>query len=202
MRCSQDTRHHPYLTMLRILWTPAAFVGGLSFQINTEDLKRGAVGARAVCCSLLMGCFSGVAAAAGPCWAFHASHGVLSPFALAAFDKYDASSAEVMMDKHTGRPRGFGFVFFKDEQGLKDAIRDLHNTVRNSLQPTPLLCASAQDHVANPSPARAILLPLPAGAGGPPHLRGACCAPRPDQARHPRSCPGRWPRGQARLLPP
>ncbi|GFH31654.1 RRM domain-containing protein [Haematococcus lacustris] len=60
-----------------------AFVGGLSYQINHEDLRK-------------------------------------------AFERYDAVSAEVMMDRHTGRPRGFGFVYFKDEQGLKDAVEQMH----------------------------------------------------------------------------
>ncbi|KAL6745781.1 hypothetical protein V8C86DRAFT_1666728 [Haematococcus lacustris] len=60
-----------------------AFVGGLSYQINYEDLRK-------------------------------------------AFERYDAISAEVMVDRHTGRPRGFGFVYFKDEQGLKDAIEQMH----------------------------------------------------------------------------
>eukprot|EP00983_Pelagomonas_calceolata_P087333 1156931-Pelagomonas_calceolata.AAC.9 len=49
----------------------------------------------------------------------------------ADFERYDATRAEVMMDKHTNRPRGFGFVFFKDEGGLKDAIRDMHEKVSN-----------------------------------------------------------------------
>ncbi len=48
---------------------------------------------------------------------------------MADFERYDATKAEVMMDKHTNRPRGFGFVFFKDEGGLKDAIRDMHDKV-------------------------------------------------------------------------
>jgi len=51
------------------------------------------------------------------------------------FERYDASSAEVMMDKMTGRPRGFGFVYFKDEGGLKDAIRDMHEKVRGPGSP-------------------------------------------------------------------
>jgi hypothetical protein len=47
----------------------------------------------------------------------------------AEFERYDALRAEVMLDKITQRPRGFGFVFFKDEGGLKDAIRDMHEKV-------------------------------------------------------------------------
>mgnify|MGYP006293921415 CR=1 FL=1 len=46
------------------------------------------------------------------------------------FERYDAVRAEVMMDKHTNKPRGFGFVYFKDESALKDAIRDMHEKVR------------------------------------------------------------------------
>mmetsp|Transcript_18323 Transcript_18323/g.31358 ORF Transcript_18323/g.31358 Transcript_18323/m.31358 type:complete len:255 (+) Transcript_18323:65-829(+) len=61
-----------------------AFIGGLNFNMNSEDLKR-------------------------------------------AFDRYDAISAEVMVDKHTGRSRGFGFVYFKDERGQADAIENIHN---------------------------------------------------------------------------
>jgi RNA recognition motif-containing protein len=50
-------------------------------------------------------------------------------FLLAAFERYDALTAEVMLDKYTQKPRGFGFVFFKDDQGLKDAIEHMHEKV-------------------------------------------------------------------------
>jgi len=46
---------------------------------------------------------------------------------LTAFSKYDPTSATIMLDKHTQRPRGFGFVWFKDKLGMEDAIRDMHN---------------------------------------------------------------------------
>ena len=33
-----------------------------------------------------------------------------------------------MVDKATGKSRGFGFVFFGDEKGLRSAIEALHGT--------------------------------------------------------------------------
>ncbi|KAJ9516703.1 hypothetical protein QJQ45_015135 [Haematococcus lacustris] len=87
-----------------------AFVGGLSYQINHEDLRKGWASG---CAHVLGSMNTNVLLAVNWDWP-------------AAFERYDAVSAEVMMDRHTGRPRGFGFVYFKDEQGLKDAVEQMH----------------------------------------------------------------------------
>jgi RNA recognition motif-containing protein len=46
----------------------------------------------------------------------------------AEFREYDATDARVMVDKVSGKSRGFGFVFFGDEKGLRSAIDALHGT--------------------------------------------------------------------------
>eukprot|EP00798_Chlamydomonas_sp_ICE-L_P028790 gene28790-31978_t len=43
-----------------------------------------------------------------------------------AFSKYEPVGATIILDKNTQRPRGFGFVFFKDKLAMEDAIRDMH----------------------------------------------------------------------------
>jgi RNA recognition motif-containing protein len=46
----------------------------------------------------------------------------------AEFKPFGAVQAEVLMDKVTGRSRGFGFVFFADKDGMDRAIEAKHNT--------------------------------------------------------------------------
>jgi RNA recognition motif-containing protein len=46
-----------------------------------------------------------------------------------AFESYgEVTSANVIMDKYTGRSRGFGFVEMSNEEEAQNAIRDLNNT--------------------------------------------------------------------------
>ncbi|KAK4477081.1 hypothetical protein RD792_016321 [Penstemon davidsonii] len=44
-----------------------------------------------------------------------------------AFSQYgDVLESKIVNDRETGRSRGFGFVTFKDEQGMRDAIEGLN----------------------------------------------------------------------------
>uniref|UniRef100_A0ACD5Y6J7 Uncharacterized protein n=1 Tax=Avena sativa TaxID=4498 RepID=A0ACD5Y6J7_AVESA len=42
-----------------------------------------------------------------------------------AFASYGPSSAEVVVDRETGRSRGFGFVNFEDSKSMSDAIQGM-----------------------------------------------------------------------------
>lgn len=44
------------------------------------------------------------------------------------FEKFGAIDARIMVDKRTGRSRGFGFVFFAEKAGLDEAIGKMHET--------------------------------------------------------------------------
>lgn len=43
------------------------------------------------------------------------------------FERYNPINAVIQVDKMTQRPRGFGFVIFKDRESLTDAVREMHN---------------------------------------------------------------------------
>ncbi|KIZ02785.1 Glycine-rich RNA-binding protein 10 [Monoraphidium neglectum] len=44
------------------------------------------------------------------------------------FSAFGADRGEVMLDRATQRSRGFGFIYFKDREGLDSAIREKHDT--------------------------------------------------------------------------
>ncbi|CAN6231700.1 unnamed protein product [Urochloa humidicola] len=43
-----------------------------------------------------------------------------------AFANYGAISSEVVVDRETGRSRGFGFVQFEDQKSMNDAIQGMN----------------------------------------------------------------------------
>ncbi|CAN6272679.1 unnamed protein product [Urochloa humidicola] len=43
-----------------------------------------------------------------------------------AFASYGAVSSEVVVDRETGRSRGFGFVQFEDQKSMNDAIQGMN----------------------------------------------------------------------------
>lgn len=46
----------------------------------------------------------------------------------AEFREFGATGARVQLDRATGRSRGFGFVMFADEKGLREAIAAMDKT--------------------------------------------------------------------------
>lgn len=71
------------------------------------------------------------------------------------FRKCDPKDAFVMVDKNTGRSRGFGFVLFKDEQGMDDAVRKFHDTEYEGRK-ISVRRAIPQDQTAPGTPAAAL----------------------------------------------
>ena len=100
------------------------FVGGISWHLDDVKLKEGEGGARSRwpcrCHALLV--VPGARRLLNPA----PSHPTRPP--PAAFAEFNPTEAVVMMDKMTGRSRGFGFVMFADKRDQDAAIEKLHNT--------------------------------------------------------------------------
>ncbi|KXZ44966.1 hypothetical protein GPECTOR_60g744 [Gonium pectorale] len=77
------------------------------------------------------------------------------------FDKYNPDNVVIQLDKLTQKPRGFGFVTFKDRDSMLDAIRDLHNKDVDG-RPISVKEAIPQDQIKPGTPASA----LTRGGGG------------------------------------
>ena len=123
-----------------------AFVGGISWHMNDRELKDSEYTSNQLLCI---------------CPAFA---NFLTWRICAAFRKYNAKDASVMLDKMTGRSRGFGFVSFDNEEELKEAVRQMHDS---DLDGRKISCTRAipQSQTAPGTPASAL-------AGGPGPARG------------------------------
>ncbi|GLC33783.1 hypothetical protein PLESTB_000115300 [Pleodorina starrii] len=77
------------------------------------------------------------------------------------FEKYNPETVVIQLDKMTQKPRGFGFVTFKDRESMLDAIRDLHNKDVDG-RPISVKEAIPQDQIKPGTPASA----LGRGGGG------------------------------------
>ena len=73
----------------------------------------------------------------------------------AAFKKYGASDARVMLDRVTNRSRGFGFVHFDNKEDLEEAVEKLHNTEVDGRK-ISVTRAIPQDSIQPGTPAAAI----------------------------------------------
>jgi RNA recognition motif-containing protein len=71
------------------------------------------------------------------------------------FSKYNPVSAMIQVDKLTQKPRGFGFVMFRDRESMLDSVRDLHNKDIDN-RPISVKEAIPQDQIKPGTPAAAI----------------------------------------------
>ncbi|PNH06183.1 Cold-inducible RNA-binding protein [Tetrabaena socialis] len=71
------------------------------------------------------------------------------------FEKYSPETVTIQLDKMTQKPRGFGFVTFKDRESMLDAVRDLHNKDVDG-RPISVKEAIPQDQIKPGTPASAL----------------------------------------------
>ena len=73
----------------------------------------------------------------------------------AVFAKYNPVTAMIQLDKLTQKPRGFGFVMFRDRESMLDSVRDMHNKDIDG-RPISVKEAIPQDQIKPGTPAAAI----------------------------------------------
>ena len=138
-----------------------AFVGGISWHMNDRELKDSKPLLAPSCRGILH-----------PSLLLSARSSVDAAFRSKG---YMAKDAAVMLDKMTGRSRGFGFVTFATEEELAQAVKNMHDS---DLDGRKISCTKAipQSETAPGTPASAL-------AGGSDAPRGARYGGGPDRYR-------------------
>ncbi|RCV25523.1 hypothetical protein SEVIR_5G173600v4 [Setaria viridis] len=60
------------------------------------------------------------------CYVSNLSYGTSEASLKDAFSNYGPLNSEIVVDRETGRSRGFGFVQFEDKKSMDNAIQDMN----------------------------------------------------------------------------